>query len=242
MTTFYYFLLLIFQKPVPEIDAQQKTWVKKVAVVTPERRTIRQSSSKTSLQHHTTQQQSSSEKGALSCLMDTLLRQMGHHDMSAGAGVKDLWTFSSLEALSDAAIFDKVTPFDRKNANSFNYKCLECHSFLHHHHKSSHAKSQIISHFSPPIRKNNAKTTKEEDATLDQYFQQIRVIFQRDESGSTEEPPTRFLATLLKCKKCTVHFATRESSEGSLIGHIATSKCWNRSAEDAEATSHLTTR
>jgi len=125
------------------------------------------------------------EQGALSCLMDTLTSIMGHH--VGQTRVKHLRTYSSLEALladdeetADAMPpFDKVTPFDRKNAfdrkNGLNYKCLECHSSGH---KPSHASKQIIS------QKNNADGTKDDQATMERYFEQIRVIFQMENDNS----------------------------------------------------------
>ena len=67
--------------------------------------------------------------------------------------VKDLWTFSSLEALPPseieaAAIFDKVSEPENdrgENASSFDYKCLECHSNLHHNHRKICASGAVKS-------------------------------------------------------------------------------------------------
>ena len=157
------------------------------------------------------QKHGSIQEGALSCLMD-VLRQSHHHE------VKDLWTFSSLEALV-SAVCDKVTPFDRKNANSFNYKCLECHSLLHHH-KSPHAKSQIISH-SPTSQEQKKKNNEH------QYFEQIRVIFQIENTpdGGSKEKPQRYLTKVLQCRKCTSYFGRKDLD--SLARHVVT--CWRQS-------------
>ena len=206
------------------------------------------------------QQQQKDEKGgsSLRCLlMDIWKRQKGEEEGETvkKTEVKDLWTFSSLEALPsseiEATTFDKEPESERgENASSFNYKCLECHSNLHHH-KMSHAKCQIISHFQNKAANTKAAgSTQEDDDFVERYFEQIRVIFQIGEKACN---PDKYLARVLRCLKCASYFAMSGGSEidsatlvskeaRALIHHLLTSKCWQGSSDAAKTASPLEAR
>ena len=198
-------------------------------------------------QHHQHQQKDEKGGSSLRCLlMDIWKRQKGDEEGETvkKTEVKDLWTFSSLEALPpseiEATTFDKEPESERReNASSFNYKCLECHSNLHHH-KMSHAKCQIISHF----QNKAAASAQEDDNFVERYFEQIRVIFQIGEKACN---PDKYLARVLRCLKCASYFAmsgggseidsaTLVSKDArALIHHLLTSKCWQGSCDSATA-------
>ena len=209
-------------------------------------------------QHHQHQQKDEKGGSSLRCLlMDIWKRQKGEEGETVKKPeVKDLWTFSSLEALpsseTEATTFDKEPESERgENASSFNYKCLECHSNLHHH-KMSHAKCQIISHFQNKAA--NTKAAAEDDDFVERYFEQIRVIFQIGEKACN---PDKYLARVLRCLKCASYFAMSGGGfEGSeidsatlvskearaLIHHLLTSKCWQGSSDAAKTASPLEAR